>query len=62
MTFKHDFNAQIEPETRTINRRQSLLLGAALMSSGFAMPALFGAGLAEPTDSLGCAVSTGWFD
>lgn len=39
MTFKHDFNAQIEPETKTINRRQSLLQGAALMGSGLAVPA-----------------------
>ncbi len=39
MTFKHNFNAQIEPENQTITRRQSLLLGAALMGSGLAVPA-----------------------
>ncbi len=40
MTFKPDFNAQSEPQAKPISRRQSLVLGAALMGSGLALPAL----------------------
>lgn len=40
MTFKHDIDFQSEPQAKPISRRQSLVLGAALMSSGLAMPAL----------------------
>jgi tripartite-type tricarboxylate transporter receptor subunit TctC len=40
MTFKHDFNSQLKAETTLISRRQSLLLGAALMGSGLGLPAL----------------------
>lgn len=40
MTFKHNTTFQSEPQAKPISRRQSLVLGAALMSSGLAMPAL----------------------
>ena len=40
MTFKHDIHSQSEPQAKSISRRQSMVLGAALMSGGLAMPAL----------------------
>ena len=40
MTFKNDIHFQSEPEGKPISRRQSLVLSAALMSTGLTMPAL----------------------
>jgi len=39
MTFENDVHSQSEPQTKPVTRRQSLVLGAALLSSGLAMPA-----------------------
>jgi len=40
MTVENNFQSQFEPQAQPVTRRQSLVLGAALLSSGLAMPAL----------------------